>query len=316
MVVVLMKALTWPTKKRELVTRYFDSTVWNEFEFRDDDIVIATYAKSGTTWMQQIVGQLIFNGDPDVEVHALSPWLDMRILDTVELVARLKAQRSRRFIKTHLPIDALVYSPRAKYIFVARDGRDTVWSYYDHQSNLTPESLGKMNTGPAWLGPRVTHPSGSMRDYFLEWLERDGYPLWPFWTHIGGWCGLSHLPNLLIVHYADLKSALPLQVRRIADFLGIAIEEERLPRILDHCSFDYMKANADHLVANGDARYKDGAKSFINKGTNGRWRNVLRPADIAHYEERAKNRLGERLAAWLAGGGTLQNGAPASMEHP
>jgi len=52
----------WPRKTREMHNHHFDSTVWNDFAFRDDDIVIATYGKSGTTWMQQIVGQLIFRG--------------------------------------------------------------------------------------------------------------------------------------------------------------------------------------------------------------------------------------------------------------
>ena len=51
-----------PVKTRELHNHHFDSTIWNDFAFRDDDIVIATYAKSGTTWTQQIVGQLIFGG--------------------------------------------------------------------------------------------------------------------------------------------------------------------------------------------------------------------------------------------------------------
>jgi aryl sulfotransferase len=41
----------WPVKTRELHNHHFDSTIWNEFQFRDDDIVIATYAKSGTTSM-------------------------------------------------------------------------------------------------------------------------------------------------------------------------------------------------------------------------------------------------------------------------
>jgi aryl sulfotransferase len=310
-----VKQITWPMKKRELVTRFFDSTVWNDFEFRDNDIVIATYAKSGTTWMQQIVAQLIFNGAPDVEVHRLSPWLDMRILDREALLASLEAQRNRRFIKTHLPIDALVYSPRAKYIYVARDGRDAAWSYYDHQSNLTPEALGQINKGPDWLGPRLTHPDISAREYFLEWLERDGYPLWPYWSHVRDWCGAAHLPNLLIVHFADLKAALPVQIRRIAAFLGITIEEARLPAILEHCGFNYMKENAGHFAPAGGVRFRGGAKSFINKGTNGRWHDLLSPAEVARYEGTASRRLGSGLAAWLAEGGSLRNGTTYVVDH-
>ena len=54
---VTMEDLEWPVKTRELHNHHFDSTVWEEIEFRDDDIVIATYAKAGTTWMQQIIAQ-------------------------------------------------------------------------------------------------------------------------------------------------------------------------------------------------------------------------------------------------------------------
>ena len=39
-----------PTKTRELHNHHFDSTIWNDFQFRNDDIIIASYAKSGTTW--------------------------------------------------------------------------------------------------------------------------------------------------------------------------------------------------------------------------------------------------------------------------
>lgn len=51
-----------PRKRRELCDRYFDSTVWNDFRFRPGDVVIASYAKAGTTWLRQIVAQLIFGG--------------------------------------------------------------------------------------------------------------------------------------------------------------------------------------------------------------------------------------------------------------
>ena len=49
-------AIPWPQKQRELRNHHFDSTIWNDFAFRDDDIIIATYGKSGTTWVQQILG--------------------------------------------------------------------------------------------------------------------------------------------------------------------------------------------------------------------------------------------------------------------
>ena len=59
-------------KTREMHNHHIDSTRWNGFPFRDDDIVIATWAKCGTTWMQQIIAQLIFQGREDVQAHALS----------------------------------------------------------------------------------------------------------------------------------------------------------------------------------------------------------------------------------------------------
>jgi hypothetical protein len=133
----------WPRKTRELHTQFFDSSVWNEFRFRPDDVVIASYAKAGTTWTQQIVAQLIFGGREGIDVAALSPWLDMRFPPKEVKLALLEAQQHRRFIKTHLPVDALVFSPDAKYIYVARDGRDVVWSFYNHHATPRCSAPGR-----------------------------------------------------------------------------------------------------------------------------------------------------------------------------
>ena len=48
-----------PRKTREIHNHHFDSTIWNDLKFRDDDIIIATWGKAGTTWVQQIVSQLL-----------------------------------------------------------------------------------------------------------------------------------------------------------------------------------------------------------------------------------------------------------------
>jgi aryl sulfotransferase len=98
----------WPAKTRELHNHHFDSTAWNGFPFRDADIVIATYAKYGTTWLQQIVSQLIFNSEEGLEVAEMSPWVDLRVPPMEVKLPAIEAQTHRRFLKTHLPVDALV----------------------------------------------------------------------------------------------------------------------------------------------------------------------------------------------------------------
>src|SRR6266550_6964988 len=108
----------WPVKSREIHTVLLDSRIWNDFEFRDDDIIVGTYAKSGTTWVQQILGQLIFEGKEGLPLAHMSPWLDFTLPSAEVKLNLLRAQTHRRFIKTHLPVDALVFSPRAKYIYV------------------------------------------------------------------------------------------------------------------------------------------------------------------------------------------------------
>src|SRR3954449_2559717 len=72
----MAQGIKWPVKTREIHNVVFDSSVWNDFKFRSDDIVIATWAKSGTTWTQQIIAQLLFAGEERLPVADMSPWLD------------------------------------------------------------------------------------------------------------------------------------------------------------------------------------------------------------------------------------------------
>lgn len=291
----------WPVKTRELHNHHFDSTVWNEFRFRDDDIVIGTYAKSGTTWTQQIVAQLLFAGE-DVDVATISPWLDLRVPPKAEKLAAVEAQTHRRFLKTHLPVDALVYSPAARYIYIGRDGRDVVWSMYNHHANANALWYQLLNDTPGRVGPPIEPPPESIRDYFLDWLDRDGHPFWPFWENVRSWWAIRDLPNLLLVHFDDLKRDLPGEIRRIARFLDVQIAEDRFPEIVEHCTFDYMKANASRTAPLGGVFWEGGAATFINRGQNGRWREVLTEEDVRRYGEAALRALGPECAAWLAGG--------------
>ena len=64
------------------------------------------------------------------------PWFDCMFPPKEERLALVDAQKHRRFIKTHLPVDSLILSPKAKYIFVGRDGRDVIWSLQQPSSEF------------------------------------------------------------------------------------------------------------------------------------------------------------------------------------
>ena len=87
--------------------------------------------------------------------------------------AAVEAQTHRRFIKTHLPVDALVFSQKAKYIYIGRDGRDVVWSMYNHHKNANAMWYAALNDTPGLVGPIRSGPRPSpSSQYFRDWLER------------------------------------------------------------------------------------------------------------------------------------------------
>jgi aryl sulfotransferase len=254
--------------------------------------VIATYPKVGTNWTQQIVWQLVHGGPPGVDGLRYVAWLDMRIMPFEPVLKAYEAQAFRRIIKTHLPLDALVFSPKAKYIVVGRDARDMVWSAYNHQSLNDDAALALFNGPPGRPGALVSRPDRDVRDYYLHFLEHDdlpGFGFEPFWPHVRGWWNVRRLPNVLLVHYANLKADLPAEIRRIAAFLDIAVDEAVLPAIVEHCGFDYMRTQSnDH--------------PNFHRGFNGRWRDVLSAAEIARCDVVAARNLPAECAHWLATG--------------
>jgi aryl sulfotransferase len=290
----------WPRKVRELQNHHMDSTVWNDFRFRDDDVIVSTYGKAGTTWTQQIVAQLIFQGAEDIPVHAISPWWDIRIIPP-EARAAVEAQTHRRVLKTHLPVDALVMSPKAKYVYVGRDGRDVIWSMYNHHSSFRDHAYEMFN-GPGLVGEPLPRPDPDIRRYFRTWLEKDGYPFWSFWDNTASWWALRRLPNVKLVHFNRLKADLEGEMRAIADFLEIELPQAVWPKAVEHCTFDYMKKNAGQFAPLGGDPWEGGGETFINKGVNGRWRDALSAEDSFAYEQMALEKLGPDCAKWLATG--------------
>ncbi len=79
-----------PRRSRTYVSYIFDSRNWDGFRHRPGDVVISTSYKSGTTWMQNILRQLVFPAEPRPPVSAVSPWLDRRNDDIDATLAAMR----------------------------------------------------------------------------------------------------------------------------------------------------------------------------------------------------------------------------------
>ena len=124
------------------------------------------------------------------------------------------------------------------------------------------------------------------------------------WENVRTWWAVRDLPNVKLLHFNDLKADPEGEIRALADFLEIEVSEDKWPTIFEHCSFEYMKAHADMVAPGNGMFFEGGGKTFINKGSNGRWRDGLTAEDSARYEMRALAELGAECAEWLQHGKT------------
>jgi aryl sulfotransferase len=297
------------TATRPVRSRIFDSARWDEFPVRADDIVIATYPKCGTTWMQRIVGMLVFGSAEPFPMHDVSPWPDFRLIPPEAILQLSAGQSHRRFLKSHLPFDALPHYRGVKYIHVARDGRDAAMSFYNHKANYTPETAGKMlgiSRDDPKFGDSFAFVPSDPSDHFHNWLVGDedalGDPGASYFGIENSFWAARQEPDVLLVHFNDLKADREGEMRRIAEFLDIEIAGALWPELVEAAGFDAMKNASEVLMPRAAYAWKGGGKTFLNKGTNGRWHDVYSAEDLALYDERVTDEFSPALAAWCEHG--------------
>ena len=296
-----------PEVTRIYQNTFFDSTRWDGFKPRDGDIIISTSYKGGTTWTQAICGALIFQSpDPPAPLDELSPWIDSMYHPIEDVLDRVETMTYRRYVKTHLPLTAVPYYDNVHYIFVGRDGRDVWMSLWNHFRNMKPEVVQALNDNPLRKGPEVPPVATNINEGFDEWMskslypwERDGYPAWSLHNHAQTWWNYRHLDNILCVHFADMLDDLNGQMRRIAAYLDIPVNEDVWPALVQSVTFDEMKRNfATRAPGSSRGVWKD-TKNFFHKGTNRRWEGVLSADQIRRYESLITELMEPNLVRWL-----------------
>jgi aryl sulfotransferase len=295
--------------QRHVKDRVRDSRHWERYTPRAGDVVVATAPKVGTTWTQRIVSLLIFQSPEPIPIMQASPWLDCRYQIPIDvMIPMLEAQTHRRAMKSHLPFDALPIYDEVKYIHTARAGLDACFSFHNHFLNFTPQAISsiseidKKDGGTGEPPPTPEDP----REFFHSWMAndtRDGIPTADtFFDLERTYWQERKRPNLLMVHYNDLKADLSGEMKRIAAFLGIETPAALWPELVEAATFDKMKTDGAALLPGIERAVRGGHQTFLDKGINGRWKGVLSEADVKSYRDRAAAELLPGLDRWLENG--------------
>lgn len=271
-----------------------DTSRWDDFEHRQDDIFICTPVKCGTTWTQAICAMLVFGTtEHGRSPNATSPWIDAKFEPIDDYLKRVDAQDHRRFFKTHTPFDAIPYFETCTYLVVLRDPRDAFLSGLKHRDN--------------WNDPALAHtifPSGD--NPFSDWLYRTREPgEWDiqsleYITHFfKSFWDYRTLPNVHLYHYSQMLRDLRGTIRSMAAAASVAMSDQQLDQYTAAGSFASMKSRAEQFAPFADIGMWKQNEGFFATGLAGQWKAQLTEDQLAAFEARIDELLDADEIAWL-----------------
>lgn len=245
-----------------------------DFEPQPTDIFIASYPRSGTTWLQMIMYQLTTDGDMEKLKHIAEhiPFFENALAFVGS--GGLAKMKPPRVFKTHMRYKWMPIGP-AKCVYIARNGKDVLVSYYHHEMS-----------GRGYKGS-----FGEFTKLFLKGKVMHG----SWFQHVAEWYAHKSDPNILFLTYEETAADLEGTIRRLIDFCGFDIEAERLPQIVERCSFAYMKKYEPKFSPMAEQELMLGIKrdEFIRKGKVGGWQEHMTPEQTAEFDRLYEETLGD-----------------------
>jgi len=285
-----------------------DNIRWDGFELRESDVVISTPPKCGTTWTQMLCALLIFNGPEfPAPLSTLSPWLDQNIRPLEEVVAIYGAQRHRRFIKTHTPLDGIPLREDVTYVVVGRDPRDVMISMehhvanmdFDHVLALRDRAVGNHDLGTLPQRPPASaDPADRLHAFVQEERFTGVVNLTQVLHHLDTGWQRRDASNVVMCHYADYSADLPAEVMRLARALDIEISAKRAAELAAEASLDRMRERAVDVIPNAGVFWKDD-RAFLRAGGSGEWRAWITDDGLAEYNATVSDTVSADLAQWV-----------------
>ncbi|XP_055529166.1 luciferin sulfotransferase-like [Wyeomyia smithii] len=243
------------------------------FEVKNDDVWIASYPKSGTTWVQEMVwlicNDLDFDKARATVIRDRSPFLEVSTIFDIEeetsSFAYTSETPSPRFIKTHLPVALLppkIWTVKPKIVYIRRNPKSVAVSYYHHS--------------------KTSHFRGTL-ETFVHLFMKNIQLYSPYHQHVIEYHQLKEYGNMLYLSFEDMKRNLKESVLRTCKFFGRTYSDSKIDALCRHLSFESMTAN---LAVNYEDVFPD--EKFIREGAIDGWKKELSPeliVEMDHWTE-------------------------------
>ncbi|XP_067667990.1 sulfotransferase 1B1-like [Haliotis asinina] len=271
----------WSFYKNDGVLRMIGTTIEDDskiiqkvqkFELRDDDVVIAAYAKCGTHWLWEIVSMLRAGNTEYNKKTKRVAMLGSGKFDELDELPSPRVLNSHLHFR-HLPKSMM--EKRIKTIFIMRNPKDVCVSYYFMLNGLQNNSFEFDGTRSEYLDLFLEGkiPGGAYADYVKDWLQvKQDHPDLP----------------LLILFYENLKRDPVTNIKKVVDFIGLSVSDELIAEIIEACSFKKMRtadAALKEQAFNVSNFWKKGQQVVYRKGEIGDWKNWLTVAENERFDD-------------------------------
>ncbi|XP_062114754.1 cytosolic sulfotransferase 5-like [Humulus lupulus] len=268
-------------------------TFQKQFKPKDEDIILASIPKSGTTWLKSLLFSILnrnqhyYNNDQHplltTNPHHLVSSFEFTIYSNPKF-HDLSTMSSPRLISTHIPYaslpDSIKLYSKSRIVYVSRNPLDLIVSLW-HFGTAHPD--------------RRSH-EWTMEECVDEFCRGETM-FGPYWDHVlGFWkASLERPEKVLFLKYEEMKEDTFGQAKRVAEFVGLRFSQEEesdgvVEQILEMCSLSKLK-DLD-VNKHGQVRPNFDNKLFFRKGQVGDWINHLSPSMV----ERVNNVTNEKLS--------------------